>query len=111
MIGKGDFDFCAVRNERSRRLEPKERLFGQRFAGFAGMVGVIEPDSDDFRRTDGRERAQALQARRFSLKRRGPEDITLQTKQFAIHHLGIKYLVALLKSADCCHSSGAVTSK
>ena len=48
MIGKGISILPPSGNQRGRGFKPKQRLLGQRLARFARMVGVIEPDRDDF---------------------------------------------------------------
>src|SRR6185503_7825260 len=110
MIREWDLNFCPVRDQGSGGFKPKEWFFGQRLARFARMVGIVQADRDNFGGTDRRQSAQAFEASRLLVKGRGTKDIAMQAKQFAIDYFSEKNLVALLKSPDCCHKCGRISS-
>jgi len=68
MIRKRDFDLCPIRDDGGRGLKPKKRLFGQRFARFPRMVGVVQAHGDYLGRTDWSQGAIALDPRRLPVK-------------------------------------------
>src|SRR5207302_4132163 len=103
MVRKRDFDFAAIRYERSRCLDPDQRFLGYGLAAFAGMVGIVQTDGDNLRRHYRCERAHALELHRFSSEGWRAENIPAKPVDFAIHNFRVKNLVTLLKSANGCH--------
>ncbi len=109
--GKGNLDLGAIRDERGGRLQPEQRLLRQGLVRLTRVVGVIEPDADHLGGVDRRQGSQALERSGLLVEGGRAKDIPMQTKQFAIHHLGMEYLVAFLKSPYCCHRSAEVVTK
>src|SRR5436189_4045669 len=50
VVREWDLNFAAIRDERSGSLDPNEGLLGQRFAAFARVIGIIQPDGDNLGR-------------------------------------------------------------
>src|SRR5207245_1132816 len=51
----GPEDFLVLGDDRGRRLEKYQRLFGRIISQFFGMVEVIAPYADNFGGTNGRQ--------------------------------------------------------
>jgi len=77
MRGKGNFNFAAIGNERSRRLQPEERFLRQRLARLTGVVGIIQPDGNDLRGIHRGERPQPLDLSRLLIEGRRAEHVPL----------------------------------
>jgi len=80
MIGKRDFYFGAVRNERTGGLKPEQRFLGKCFARFAGVIGVIESDGDDLGRRNRRQSFQTLEGNRLLVESRRPKNVAMQAE-------------------------------
>ena len=108
MVRKGDFDLPPVRQQGRRRLQPEQRLLGDRFAGLARVVGVVQAHRDHFRRIHRGKRFDSLQRNRLLFVGGGSKHIALQAEKFAVDYFSVKDFVAFLEPPDSCHKWGFI---
>jgi len=108
---KWNFDLRAIGYEGSGGFEPKERFFGERFAGFARVIGIIESNGDNLCGGDRGEGSKAFEGSGFFVERGRTEDVTTQSKQLAINDFSVENFITLLKSPDSSHKCGQISSK
>ena len=103
VLRKGNFNFPAIGQQRSRGLEPKERLLREFPAHLADVIGVIQTDGDDFAGHNRHEGLETFARGRLPGKGRRAENIALHTEDFAVHDFGVEDILTLAKPSDGSH--------